>query len=79
VRAIVLDPTCSGSGMVQRIDQWALQGGAEEEEDEGGAEVDSTKEELAEKLKGLAGFQKALILHAMQFPRLQKVLKHMLT
>jgi hypothetical protein len=63
--------------MVQRIDQWALQGGAEEEEDEGGPEVDSTKEELAEKLKGLAGFQEALILHAMQFPRLQKVLMHM--
>lgn len=68
VEYILLDPSCSGSGIVSRMDhllQSALEG--TEVEDDG-----SGKEEKS-RLEMLASFQLKLLLHAMSFPNVQKI------
>ncbi|XP_013926435.1 PREDICTED: probable 28S rRNA (cytosine-C(5))-methyltransferase [Thamnophis sirtalis] len=54
VRYILLDPSCSGSGMVNRL-----------------AEEESTS--LPNRLQALAGFQRKMLAHALQFPALQRL------
>ncbi|KAM3853457.1 28S rRNA (cytosine-C(5))-methyltransferase isoform 1-T1 [Vipera latastei] len=54
VRYILLDPSCSGSGMVNRL-----------------AEEESTS--LPTRLQSLAGFQRKMLAHALQFPALQRL------
>ncbi|KAL7987103.1 hypothetical protein Chor_006022 [Crotalus horridus] len=54
VRYILLDPSCSGSGMVNRL-----------------AEEESTS--LPMRLQALAGFQRKMLAHALQFPALQRL------
>ncbi|KIK96464.1 hypothetical protein PAXRUDRAFT_10806 [Paxillus rubicundulus Ve08.2h10] len=57
---ILLDPSCSGSGIVNRLDH--LLGAANEE-----------NEEQEERLNKLAAFQLMMIKHAMKFPSVQKI------
>lgn len=62
VTHILLDPSCSGSGIVNRLD-YLLASGDEEEE----------QEELEERLEKLAAFQQSIIAHAMKFPAAQRI------
>ncbi len=59
VSSILLDPTCSGSGMAQRIDHWARK--QHDENDE------------SSRILALAEFQKTLIKHALSGPAVKKV------
>ncbi|CDZ96592.1 Proliferation-associated nucleolar protein (NOL1) [Phaffia rhodozyma] len=61
VKYLLLDPSCSGSGIVNRLD--FLTEEAEEEND-------TTKKERLDKL---AGFQLNMIRHAMKFPNAKKL------
>jgi len=56
---ILLDPSCSGSGIVNRLDY------LENEHDD--------NEEQEERLSKLATFQLKVIKHAMRFPRVQRI------
>ncbi|KAL4066705.1 S-adenosyl-L-methionine-dependent methyltransferase [Scleroderma citrinum] len=57
---ILLDPSCSGSGIVNRLD-YLLESENEE------------AEELQSRLNKLASFQLMMIRHAMKFPTVQKI------
>ncbi|CAG8609076.1 17687_t:CDS:10 [Acaulospora morrowiae] len=61
VECILLDPSCSGSGMVSRL--------AENTQDQ----LDSTQKPLVERLKNLSEFQERMILHAFKFPTVKKI------
>jgi len=58
VTHILLDPSCSGSGIVNRLDHLL------ETEEEGGQE---------DRLNKLAAFQLLMIRHAMQFPSVTRI------
>eukprot|EP01083_Nonionella_stella_P251356 867312_1 len=61
VKAILLDPSCSGSGLIhQRFDHFA------NKEAKSGAD-------LSEELSRLSNFQVALVDHAMKFPNVQRI------
>jgi len=62
VRAILLDPSCSGSGMIGRVDHLVQAG-----EDE--ADPASAKDRLVR----LSDFQKEVIAHAMKFPNVEVI------
>ena len=64
VEYILLDPSCSGSGIVGRLDHLVSEETSEEQE---------TKEEESQRLQSLAEFQKTAILHAMKFPKVKKI------
>ncbi|KIK62541.1 hypothetical protein GYMLUDRAFT_42004 [Collybiopsis luxurians FD-317 M1] len=63
VSHILLDPSCSGSGIVNRLDYLV----------ESEQEADSSVQELEERLNKLAGFQLMMIKHAMKFPSVQRI------
>eukprot|EP00111_Clytia_hemisphaerica_P004235 TCONS_00012096-protein len=63
VEYILLDPSCSGSGIVGRMDNYV-------DDDEENA----TNEVNEKRLKALSGFQTAALSHALTFPNVQKVL-----
>ncbi|EJD06767.1 S-adenosyl-L-methionine-dependent methyltransferase [Fomitiporia mediterranea MF3/22] len=62
VSHILLDPSCSGSGIVNRLDH--LLDTEDEDEIEGGQD---------ERLQKLAAFQLLMIKHAMKFPAVTKI------
>lgn len=62
VEFILLDPSCSGSGIVGRMDH--LLKDVHENED---------FDEVADRLTALSDFQKSAILHAMKFPSVKKI------
>ncbi|KAF8322477.1 S-adenosyl-L-methionine-dependent methyltransferase [Clavulina sp. PMI_390] len=57
---ILLDPSCSGSGIVNRLDHL---GETENDEDES----------TSDRLQKLGEFQLSMIRHAMKFPKMQKI------
>ncbi|KAG8813089.1 hypothetical protein FRC18_002675 [Serendipita sp. 400] len=61
VTHILLDPSCSGSGIVDRLDYLV------------NSENDTNTAEIEERLKKLASFQLKMIRHAMKFPSLQRL------
>ncbi|KAJ2455711.1 hypothetical protein EV183_000558 [Coemansia sp. RSA 2336] len=68
VEYMLLDPSCSGSGIVNRLDMLvdsyiAMVNGSDEKK----PEVDQKR------LQSLAEFQAAVILHAMQFPKVKRI------
>lgn len=88
VTAILLDPTCSGSGMLHRIEQWykhRVDEGAQKAGKKPAAPaaasaaasasstVDSSKAEVVENVEALAAFQKEIVSHAMKFPNVQVI------
>jgi putative methyltransferase len=73
VRAIILDPSCSGSGTgVSRMDHLLPQPqGAVDEADEGGAGGEAAAE--ARRVEALARFQEAALRHVLRFPNARRV------
>ncbi|XP_042333308.1 28S rRNA (cytosine-C(5))-methyltransferase [Sceloporus undulatus] len=61
VQYILLDPSCSGSGMAGRQPF---------EEDEAEA---MTQDALSARLRALSGFQRKMLLHALKFPALRRL------
>eukprot|EP00112_Aurelia_sp_Birch-Aquarium-sp1_P017743 Seg415.2 transcript_id=Seg415.2/GoldUCD/mRNA.D3Y31 product="putative 28S rRNA" protein_id=Seg415.2/GoldUCD/D3Y31 len=59
VKYILLDPTCSGSGMVSRMDQLL--------------DDDNSSDRLQKRLEALSKFQYAMLCHALSFPKVKKV------
>lgn len=57
IQAILLDPSCSGSGIVNRMD----------------ALVDQQIELDPDRLKSLSDFQISMIQHAMKFPNVTRI------
>ena len=60
VEYILLDPSCSGSGIVRRLDHLL-------------AQQDEEAEQTTERLEALSAFQKKAILHAFSFPSVKRV------
>ncbi|KAJ3119902.1 S-methyl-5-thioribose-1-phosphate isomerase [Nowakowskiella sp. JEL0407] len=63
VEYILLDPSCSGSGITRRLDH--LQAIAEEEQD--------NEEQEGDRIDSLAEFQLTALLHAFSFPNVKRV------
>ena len=61
VRAILLDPSCSGSGIVNSPDRFV------DESDEAGAG------EARRRIQSLANFQLTILKHAMSFPNVERI------
>eukprot|EP00970_Alexandrium_tamarense_P006410 scaffold1099_cov194-Alexandrium_tamarense.AAC.6 len=61
VRAILLDPSCSGSGIVNNPDRWM--------EDSN----DTNESEKKRRIQSLANFQLVALKHAMSFPKVDRV------
>lgn len=60
VRAIMLDPSCSGSGIVNSPDRWM-------EEGDGAAKKDKKR------IESLSNFQLVALKHAMSFPNVDRI------
>ncbi|KAK0568978.1 hypothetical protein OC861_001415 [Tilletia horrida] len=69
VKLMLLDPSCSGTGIVNRLDYLSAAGSSTDEQE---ADESSTAS-LTARLAALSAFQLTMIKHAMQFPRLQRV------
>jgi len=66
VEYVLLDPSCSGSGIVNRFDYFS------DEDDEN--DYSARKEEnLDERLSALSHFQYEILLHALKFPNLKRL------
>ncbi|MCO5565615.1 hypothetical protein L7F22_019289 [Adiantum nelumboides] len=70
VTHMLLDPSCSGSGILGRLDY--LTRDQDEVDNAEGLEGDASTQQK-DRLKGLAAFQSSMIDHAMHFPNLQKL------
>ncbi|KAJ8609379.1 hypothetical protein MRB53_039144 [Persea americana] len=65
VTHILLDPSCSGSGIVNRLDYLTNATVSENET--------SVQPQDSERLESLSSFQYAILIHAMKFPSAQKI------
>ena len=63
VRAIMLDPSCSGSGIVNSPDRWM-------EESSGGSDGDKKDDK---RIQSLSNFQLVALKHAMSFPTVDRI------
>ena len=66
VRCILLDPSCSGSGIVNSPDRWLEDAGADTNDD-------STADDKAKRIHSLANFQLVALKHAMSFPSVDRI------
>jgi len=74
VEYILLDPSCSGSGIVSRLDQILNQKSQEEDENETILDIKDTSNKLVqERLKSLSDFQLSTIQHAFKFPAVKRI------
>ena len=64
VRGILLDPSCSGSGIVNAPDRYTDGGDGDENNDDG---------EAKKRLESLANFQLVALKHAMSFPQVERI------
>ena len=71
IEYILLDPSCSGSGIVRRLDH-LLEDSETSPDDEENPENEASSAEKI-RIHALAEFQISMILHAFKFPRVQKV------
>jgi len=74
VKAILLDPSCSGSGIINSIDRFYLdqqQQQAKKNNPSGGDEASSTPQKS--RVQTIASFQRLALLHAMSFPNLKRI------
>ena len=67
VRGILLDPSCSGSGMASRLDHFM------DNHNVGGGGTAAEEKNAQRRLKSLSDFQKEALLHAFTFPNVQSV------
>ncbi|KAJ1663669.1 hypothetical protein IW140_004754 [Coemansia sp. RSA 1813] len=73
VEYALLDPSCSGSGIVSRLDALVdtyIAAISKKDESEGTDAVGAGQES---RLKNLADFQTSIILHAMRFPNVKRI------
>lgn len=68
VEYLLLDPSCSGSGIISRLDH--LVDDEDEKENDG---KDSNGQTQEERLKNLSDFQISIIQHAMKFPKAKRI------
>ncbi|KAE8234004.1 hypothetical protein CF326_g957 [Tilletia indica] len=80
VELMLLDPSCSGTGIVNRLDYLSGSGpSTDEQEEDDSAPPTSTNSKsttsstLSTRLAALAVFQLTMIKHAMRFPRLRRI------
>lgn len=74
VRALLVDPSCSGSGIVGRLDTPDESGGADD--GSGGTEgsADAAQDATAaERISALAAVQRSILAHALSFPAAEVV------
>lgn len=64
VTHMLVDPSCSGSGILSRLDYLINEESQDNEE---------SKEKAQERLRALSSFQSSMLDHAMQFPNLRKL------
>ena len=62
VEYILLDPSCSGNGIVSRMDKYL------------DSEQNEVSQETEKRLNGLCRFQTAVLSHALGFPKVKKVI-----
>ncbi|PHZ08187.1 S-adenosyl-L-methionine-dependent methyltransferase [Rhizopus microsporus ATCC 52813] len=67
VEYLLLDPSCSGSGIISRLDHLV----DDEDENEGSNDKNGSTQE--ERLKNLSEFQISVIEHALKFPNAKRV------
>lgn len=67
VQGILLDPSCSGSGMASRLDHFMDGTGV------GGGGTTAEEEDAQRRLTALSDFQKEALLHAFTFPNVTNV------
>ncbi|RCH90660.1 hypothetical protein CU097_000379, partial [Rhizopus azygosporus] len=67
VEYLLLDPSCSGSGIISRLDHLV----DDEDENEGSSDKNGSTQE--ERLKNLSEFQISVIEHALKFPNAKRV------
>ena len=67
VQGILLDPSCSGSGMASRLDHFMDGPGV------GGGGTTAEEEDAQRRLTALSDFQKEALLHAFTFPNVTNV------
>mmetsp|Transcript_26903 Transcript_26903/g.69181 ORF Transcript_26903/g.69181 Transcript_26903/m.69181 type:complete len:253 (-) Transcript_26903:108-866(-) len=81
VRGAILDPSCSGSGIVTRVAMEGEraksgrrqgQGKGEDVKEGGGGEEKGMSAEEEKRLRSLADFQFAIVHHALSFPSMQR-------
>ena len=65
VRAVLVDPSCSGSGLGHRVDH------AKHDEHDGHESGDGC--DKMDRVHALASFQKRILRHALKFPRIERV------
>ncbi|CAG8456115.1 280_t:CDS:10 [Diversispora eburnea] len=65
VEYILIDPSCSGSGILNRLDH-LLDNSSENDQE-------TSENSLKERLENLSEFQKKTILHAFKFPSVKKI------
>jgi len=76
VKAILLDPSCSGSGIVNSIDRFYLDQQQKQSNDnkkkDSGDDNDETTPQKS-RVEAIASFQRLALLHAMSFPNLKRI------
>lgn len=65
VKGILLDPSCSGSGIVNSPDRWL--------EDAEADDTSAAYEDKAKRIQSLANFQLVALKHAMSFPSVDRI------
>lgn len=72
VRSILLDPSCSGSGMNNRLDH-LLDIASTRQDQVTEPDMDEYEEDVANRLQSLADFQLEALLKAFSFPQVERV------
>lgn len=72
IRYMLLDPSCSGSGIVNRLDYLTSHDDEQDNLEQVVPDVDRPGQALASRLASLASLQQRMIKHAMKFPSLQR-------
>lgn len=75
VRAILLDPSCSGSGIVNSPDRWMEDFNSSESatDDDGGNKKNNMPEGKIKRIESLSNFQLLALKHAMSFPNVDRI------
>lgn len=69
VRAIMLDPSCSGSGIINSPDRWMDDNTNGDDDDDN----NNSNNKDAKRIQSLSNFQLVALKHAMSFPNVDKI------
>ena len=70
VRAIMLDPSCSGSGIINSPDRWMDDNTNGDDDDD---DDNNNNNKDAKRIQSLSNFQLVALKHAMSFPNVDKI------